>query len=100
AVDAVPTAGGRLGGRARALGRPGAEDDGALRPGDLRPGDGPPGDHAGGPRTRVRHDGWPPAPRRAGAGPVVRLADAAGPRPLPDAGGGLVPVRVGRPPRR
>src|SRR5439155_9186620 len=37
---------------------------------------------------------------RARPGSLVRVAPIAGARPLPDAGGGLLPVRLRRPSRR
>ena len=60
-----------------------------VAPGSRRARRSPPGPDPARPRARLRPDRRASAPRGAGPRLVLRLAAAAGPRPLPDAAAGL-----------
>ena len=76
---------------ARGARRPRGQDSGPVRAGSRRVGDRASGHHPGRPRARLRLHRRPPDARRARPRPVLPVAAAAGPRPLPARAGRAVP---------
>ncbi len=98
-VRPVPPPRGELGRAPRGARRPGDPDARGVRAGDRLARHRPEGADPARPRARLRPDRRPPAPRRAGARQLLRLAAAVRPRPLPAPGRRALPRRVRAPTR-